>query len=359
MKYDHVARMVFNQPWYIREREGRILAQRVLERIDGLRLTDDELLERIQAAQAAQGPRANGKRQAGPVAVIPIYGVIMPRATLLTLFSGGSTVQGIREQFRAALGDDAVKSILFDVDSPGGAVDGIEELATEIRAARGRKPMVAISNTLMASAAYYLACQADEVVVSPSSMTGSIGVFMEHVEFSRMDEAMGVTATVIRRPAAKHEVNEVEPLSDDARAHLQETIDDYYGQFTSAVAKGRGVTVAAVKAGYGEGRALTARRAVDAGLADRTGTFDETRDRLEAGKGPIPGRAAAVEDLEQILAASASGAVSGDGTGQTWVYEPAVEIEDTTDEEPAERDAPDVELEAKAALALARAKVRR
>lgn len=348
--YDRIARAVFETPWFIREREGRIVAEIVLERVAGDRLSEEDIHARVSAAQAAQGPR-RGPRVAGAVAVIPIYGVIMPRVTLMTEMSGGSTVAGIREAFREVLADEAVGSILFDVDSPGGAVDGIEELATEIREARGRKPMVAIANTLMASAAYYVACQADEVVASPSSLTGSIGVFLEHVEFSRADEAEGVTATVIRRPAGKHEVNAVEPLSDDARSHLQEMIDDYYGQFVGAVAKGRGVTPAVVRAGYGEGRVLTARRALEAGLVDRVETYDEALRRLATGKGPAPRATAA--DLPTV-------AMSDDDLRGALGLDERHTVELTTDSvldaihPPRER-----ATEAKAALALARAQADR
>jgi ClpP class serine protease len=94
--------------------------------------------------------------------------------------SGGTSVEAIRQNFRAAMADETVGSILFDVDSPGGYTDGIEELATEIRNARGTKPMVAIANYGMASAALYLGAQADELVASPSSMVGWIGTALIH-----------------------------------------------------------------------------------------------------------------------------------------------------------------------------------
>jgi ClpP class serine protease len=142
--------------------------------------------------------------------------------------------------------------------------------------------MVAIANTLAASAAYYLAAQADEVVASPSSLTGSIGVFTYHVDQTKADEIEGRTVTYVS--AGKYKTETVGPLSDEARAMLQQRVDDFYGQFVNAVAKGRGVSSSAVRAGYGEGRVLTAKRAVDAGLADRVGTIDDAVRRLASGK---------------------------------------------------------------------------
>lgn len=348
MRYERIAGAVFGTPWFIREREARIMSEVVLDRIAAGGLFDEEARARVQAAQMAQGPR-RGVRQPGDVAVLGIYGILMPRANLMTEFSGGTTVSSLRRQFNEALNDDAVKSILFDVDSPGGAADGIEELATEIRAARGRKPMVAVSNTLMCSAAYYLAAQADEVVASPSSITGSIGVYIEHVEFSKADEMAGVTTTIIRVPEAKHEINDAEPLPDAGRAHLEQIAGDYYDQFVNAVAKGRGVTASAVKAGYGEGRALTARRALAAGLVDRVGTLEETHARLAAGKGPMPRTAARVQ-IQHF-----------DGNGQPITTSEAIAslIAPQPESPPVADTPPDRTTEAEAALALARAKNRR
>src|SRR6185369_13330147 len=280
------------------------------------------------------------------VGVIPVYGVIMPRATLMTEYSGGATVQGITRSFRELLEDESVGSILFDIDSPGGYVDGIDELATEIRAARGRKPISAIADYVMASAAYYIACQADEVIASPSSLVGSIGCKLVHQEFSKMDENLGITTNIIAMPAAKVEGNEYEPLSEQARATLEQRVGDYYAQFVNAVAKGRGVTAAEVKAGYGEGRVLTAGRAKTAGLVDRVDTFDNTIRRLATGKGPVSrGASARIEHydehghlmtLEQAIASPSAPSVEAD--------EPATP--------------PDRSKEAEAALAIARARTR-
>lgn len=277
--YAHIARLTFDTPWFIREAEGRVIAEIVRRRIAGDPIGDAEIEARIESARAAQGPRA-GDRQGGPVAIIPIYGVIMPRANLFTLMSGGTSVQQIRGQLQAALEDPDFVAVVAEFDSPGGSVEQIEELATWIRAQRGTKPMVAVVNTMCCSAAYYLASQMDEIVASPSSVTGDIGVFIEHTEFSRMDDEAGVTTTIIRQPAAKHDVNDVEPLPEEGRAYLEQIVGDYYGQFTAAVGLGRGVTAAEVRAGYGQGRSFTAKRAKAAALVDRIDTLEGTVARL-------------------------------------------------------------------------------
>lgn len=294
--YDHVARAVFGQPWFTTEENLATIASIVAARLGGNLPTPEDLASRLASAQTTAGPRG-GARVQGAVGVIPVYGTLMARANLFTEFSGGATYQSIGRAFREAMADESIGSIVFDIDSPGGEVLGCDELASEIRNARGRKPMVAVANGLMASAAYYLGCQADEIVASPSAVVGSIGCVTVHMEESRgLDEA-GITVNIFRNPAAKYEGNPYEALSDEGRAHIQERTDDYADAFRASVAKARGVTAAAVKAGYGEGRALTAKRAHAAGLVDRIATLDDTIVRLASGKGPAP-RGTKAEDAD-------------------------------------------------------------
>lgn len=217
----------------------------------------------------------------GGVAVIPLKGILTAKVSLISLlFGGGSGLKGFRENFREALASDEVGSILIDVDSPGGSTDLIPEIAAEIRAGRGTKPITAIANTDAASGAYWLACQADEVVVTPSGMVGSIGVFLVHDDWSVANEQMGVTPTYISAGKYKTEGNPDEPLSDEAKAHLQATVDEFYDLFVADVAAGRGVPESSVRNGFGEGRMVTARQGVALGLADRIESFNETVVRL-------------------------------------------------------------------------------
>jgi ClpP class serine protease len=269
---------------------------------------------RLDAATAAAGPR-RGARTMGSVGVIPIYGLIMPRANLMTEMSGGTTLTDIRASFRQALEDESIGSILFDIDSPGGVADGIEELATEIRDARGRKPMVSIANYGMASAALYLGAQADEIVASPSSFVGWIGTVTWHTEFSKADEMAGVKTTIIRDPAGKYGANEFEPISEKALADLTQQVGDLSAQFHSAMAKGRNVSVATVKADFGQGGGMIAARAKAVGLVDRVETFDATVRRLASGRGPVSrGTTSIGGQLYQVEPILTATLVHADGT---------------------------------------------
>ncbi len=139
----------------------------------------------------------------------------------------GTSTTNLSAALRQVVEDPGVGSIVLDIDSPGGDVDGVDELASEIYQARKSKAITAVSNCLCASAAYYVASQASEIVVSPSSLTGSIGVYTMHEDDSAMLEAAGIKLELIKYGENKAEGNNLGPLSDPAREHLQELIDAY------------------------------------------------------------------------------------------------------------------------------------
>jgi signal peptide peptidase SppA len=230
------------------------------------------------AAQRAAQPKA---QTSGSVAIIPVYGGITHRADFFSMFFGGSAVESLRQTIRTVMADDTIASVIFEFDSPGGTVDGVPELADEILALRAsNKRVVSHVNTLAASAAYWLATQADEIVVSPSGSVGSIGVFTMHEDVSVMLEREGVKVTLISAGDHKVDGNPFEPLSDDVRAQVQKDVNEMNAIFVSAVARGRGVTAAVVNSTYGQGLTFGAREAVKLGMADRVGTLDETVARL-------------------------------------------------------------------------------
>ena len=349
-RLSHVMATVYGKPWFIVPEQLAAIAEIVRFHAAGGRLTDPEMRERLAAAAAANGPR-RGARASGAVAIIPMYGPIVPRANLMTEYSGGATISGMRAAFREALADESVGSILFDVDSPGGYTDGVEEFASEIRASRGQKPIVASANYSMASGAYYLSAQADEVVASPSSQVGWIGAAMVHQEESRYLDTEGVTTTIIRNPPGKLGGNPFEPLSDQARGEYQAFVDEVSAQFHAAVAKGRGVSVATVKGDFGQGGGMSASKAKAAGLVDRVETFDDTLRRLATGRGPMS-RGATATGGRHVLALDA------DEIGAE-LPEDVEEAPPLDTESPAAPPAPvddDQATEAAAALALARAR---
>jgi len=326
MRYSAIVRALFGSVWAILPEKLEAIAQFLDLKASGGSVAP-EVLAAIQADNAISAARARALNadRPGSVVVLPLYGIINQRAA--GDFSGpqGTSVQEFTQQFRAAMNDPNVKAIVIDVDSPGGTVSGVDELATEIYTARkqGTKKITAVSNCLCASAAYYLASQANEVCVSPSSQTGSIGVYQLHEDDSTALENVGVKFTFISAGKYKTEGNNFQPLDEEARAAMQETVDDFYGMFTEAVARGRGVAVKAVVNGFGEGRCLTAQNAVKQGLADRIATLDEVLSKygVKQPSGPsaeaqpalraaIPGAVPAAEAPIDIPAAADDSACS-------------------------------------------------
>ena len=226
--------------------------------------------QEIEAARRQQISASTG----GAVLVLPLYGLITQRSNWMSYWFGGTTTESFTLALRQALADPNVTAIVIDVDSPGGSVAGVDELASEIFAARSKKTIIAISNTLNASAAYYLSSQASELYVMPSSLTGSIGVYNTHQDISGYLDQMGIKMTLISAGRFKVEGNGYEPLTPDAQAAFQKLVDGYYAQFVAAVARGRKTKVTAVKSGFGEGRVVMAAEAVELGMADKIGTLD-------------------------------------------------------------------------------------
>ncbi|MFM1907374.1 MAG: hypothetical protein RLZZ591_1051 [Pseudomonadota bacterium] len=226
--------------------------------------------------------RAASNAGAG-IAVLPLYGVVTQRGNMVDDISGpGSTsTQKFTSALRQVLADNTVGQILIDIDSPGGSVYGVAELAAEIVKARAQKPVVAVANSLAASAAYWIGCSAGEFYVTPGGEVGSIGVWQAHFDYSKALEEEGVKPTLISAGKFKVEGNPYVPLDPEAQAFMQSRVDDYYNAFIEAVAKGRGVSVADVQGGMGEGRVLGADAALAAKMVDGIATFDDVLAKMQ------------------------------------------------------------------------------
>jgi signal peptide peptidase SppA len=242
----------------------------------------EDVMQRIAADRSArearrQSNQVNGGGAGNGIAVLPLYGVVTQRGNMVDDVSGPGSVstQQFAASLRQALTDESVSQILIDIDSPGGSVYGVAELADEIISARAQKPVIAIANSLAASAAYWIGACASEFYVTPGGEVGSIGVWQAHQDYSKaMDEA-GVKTTLISAGKFKVEGNPYTPLDEDAQAFMQSRVDDYYAAFTKAVAKGRGVSIAQVRDGMGQGRVLGADAALASNMVDGIATLDD------------------------------------------------------------------------------------
>lgn len=223
--------------------------------------------------------RPDGKgrlsRAEGPTALITIDGSLVNRGAWLEVNSGLTSYEGIAAQVRDAGADDTITNVILDINSYGGEATGMAALAALIRGVRARKHVVAVINDVAASAGYGLASAAHEIVVSPTSLVGSIGVILIHLDRSAEMEAKGIRPTLIHAGAHKVDGNPFEPLPDAVRADLQREAEAFRTQFVDIVAAGRGSRLTAAAALATEARTFIGREAVAAGLADRMASLDE------------------------------------------------------------------------------------
>ncbi len=215
------------------------------------------------------------------VAIINIKGSLTNRDSWVNKYFGITSYPAIREALVWAAQSADVSQILLDVDSGGGAVNGVADTANLIRVINDRiKPVTAFAGGTMASAAYWLGCSAGKVYAENTAMVGSIGVLTTHVEYSKQMAAEGATATVVRSGKYKALANSVEPLSAEGKAQLESLVNATDAIFVQHVATMRNSTYPDVQNRMGEGREFIGAAAQNVGLIDGVSTFDSVLSSL-------------------------------------------------------------------------------
>lgn len=232
----------------------------------------------------AESPKAG--QVAKYIAVLPMYGVLVQHAGLMTDFSGGTSLQEWSEEFRRLDADPSVGWIVIDTHSPGGSIYFVEETSDLIYRARerGQTKIIQVANSMAASAAVWIGTAAGEVVVTPGGEYGSIGVITQYVDQSAWNEQQGIKVTYVRTPAGKARFTGDEPLTEEMLATLTERNDQAYERFVKAVARNRGVTPATVKSDFGQGEMMSPAEAKKAGLIDRIASLQDVIDGLVSAK---------------------------------------------------------------------------
>lgn len=243
------------------------------------------IIEGIDIAAAINRRATKFKDIKGKVVTIPLYGYISHRPSIWSAMGFETSSETFGQWMDALAANADVGAIVIDIDSPGGTVSGLTGVTDKIFSLRGTKPIVAVVNDLMASAAYFIGSAADEIVADPDSQTGSIGTIGIHLDWSAALENEGIKPTIIKAGKFKGEGNPYEALSDEAKADWQAMVDEYYGKFVSAVARNRGITAAKVKSDFGQGRVFMAQKAKSVGMIDRIATLEQViSDLLPKGK---------------------------------------------------------------------------
>jgi protease-4 len=210
-----------------------------------------------------------GRRAAERVSVIVAAGEILPGEQA----PGTVGSDTLAWQLREALEDDAVKAVVLRIDSPGGSVFASEVIRREVAALRAAdKPVVASMSSLAASGGYYIAMDANRIVASPATLTGSIGIFAMFPTFQRTLGKLGVHSDGVGTTALSGEFRGDRPLGEASRSILQQSLEYEYRQFIGRVAKARSKTVEQVDA-VAQGRVWAGAEAQDLGLVDELGGY--------------------------------------------------------------------------------------
>lgn len=235
----------------------------------------------LSAGPSTRQPIANlypGKG-GNSVAMISLAGSLTKSPT----WSGTSTVQARRE-IRAASADPNVSGILLAIDSPGGTVAGTSDLAAEVKAARKRKPVWAHVDDLAASAAYWIASQADAVYVnSPTAFVGSIGTVLTVLDMSAAAEKEGIKVLRFSTGPLKGAGEPGTEITDEQKAEFQKLVEDAQTHFDAALKSGRGLTDRQLSA-VRTGGLFSAKEAIDRKLIDGIRPLDATLTALASAK---------------------------------------------------------------------------
>ena len=276
MKYLHIADCLFNRALMITENKLGVI-QHVFSQQSGFEINGGLFVPTNDAREVGHRERSytgTGYRVKDGLAIIGIYGPLMHRRLAGEFPSGGPTTYGeIRASFDLAMEDDAVKGIVLEIDSPGGEVSGVFDLAEHIRNSRSIKPVTAVVNESAYSAAYLLASATDKIILPRTGGVGSVGVIATHADFSRRNDKKGITVTHVFAGDRKADYSPHHPLSDEAMVLLQESVNENYQLFVETVARYRNMSVQDVintQAGTYEGQ-----KAIDIGFADEVLAVDQ------------------------------------------------------------------------------------
>ena len=283
MKYPHLAAQLFDTPLLVHPDKAQIMGEILAARCSGYTAEEaSAIAERRTGAALSDNQKARfGVRvtEAG-ISIIPVDGSLVHRSLGMEPYSGMRSYEDLQEFILDAATDPAIRGILLDIDSPGGAVSGIGALSDTLAEAGKIKPVWAAANDSAYSAAYWIGCTADRLYVPRTGGVGSVGVVMVHYEMSQKLEDEGYSVKVFRFGERKADLNSFEPLTAAAIENAQAEIDRLGEMFVAHVATSRGMTTEAVKATeagtfHGDG-------AVAAGLADAVGNLQQAHEELVA-----------------------------------------------------------------------------
>lgn len=274
-----IVRAVLSSTWLIDERKMSEILAFLEFRAQGGRIDDDKVKEMFASEPMAGNEiffdEDGNKIDVDGIRYLTVSGTMAPKMNLMMTFSGGTSTQRLSRQLREAEADDSVRTVLIDVDSPGGTASGTEEARQALFSLRQKKRTVVVARNIMASAAYYFGSAATEVFATPSTEVGSVGVYQVLQEITRAAENAGYKFEVIRAGALKASGIPYEKLTDERRASIQARVDAVYEMFVNSVAENLGINADVVIKSFGQGTVFMADEARARGMIHGVALFED------------------------------------------------------------------------------------
>jgi signal peptide peptidase SppA len=231
------------------------------------------------------------------IATVQVQGMMTKRGSS---FNGSPGTVELRRQISQAAANPAVRGIMLSIESPGGTAAGTKELADAVAGAAAQKPVMAYVEDLGASAAYYVASQANSIWANQPALVGSIGTFMVATDSSKMAEDMGITVHVVKAGDMKGAGTPGTPVTEGQLEYYQQLVNAINDDFLSAVRSGRRLNNEALAA-VANGKLFLAADARAAGLIDQIGTFDRAMTELRRMADEQKPKAATLRELKSAL----------------------------------------------------------
>jgi len=211
-------------------------------------------------------------RGPGKIAQITLRGVITSAASGAL---GETMVDDLKIQLHQAAMDDDVKAIVLYVDSPGGEVTASDMIYDAVCRARNRKPVVVYMGSLAASGGFYVSCGGSYLMAEDSTLTGSIGVIIETLNYQSLMGKVGVDMVVFKSGQFKDMLSGARPMTDAEKAYVQNLVMQTYGKFVGIVARERKLPEDQLRAGIADGRVISGQDALKEKLIDGLGQIED------------------------------------------------------------------------------------
>lgn len=321
--YRRIVDAVLAAEWAIHEPKLEEIKGFLEAKASGVDLTEEEIWASFGARlSSGDGDDPYEPTIEGGVALLEFNGIMSPRMNMLTRFSGGVSTEKFSEKLLALAGNPEVKTVAVKGNTPGGVVAGVEEFGLVVRQLAAVKRVVLVGQSgMIASAGYYGWSGATEMVSTPSTQWGSIGVISAVYETTSQEKMRGEKWRIFRAGRLKGAGNPHEKLTEEMEKALQARVDTPHKMFLSFVAESRGKSVAEVGQKWGEGTLFYAEEALQLGMIDRVANsfadvVAEERERLRGGSRgravhPISAKEKAM-DTKIIAALHARGLASMD-----------------------------------------------